>query len=207
MRTRIALVAAILVAFIATSIAAQTANLQSARAASAPTIDSAPEHGFFVPASVLAAYGAKPSTAGDQRTPTTAGEGVNLLPDLDAGQPIVSLIKLTLTPPPAPTPVPTPPVPATLPATPPPAPAGPVDTVTAAQRAEWERVAMCEEGGDWSSDGGRFSGGLGITRSNWSAYGGDEYASEGALATEDEQIMVAERIQSSPPDQYGCAGW
>jgi hypothetical protein len=89
----------------------------------------------------------------------------------------------------------------------PPAPSGPVDTVTPLERAEWERVAMCEEGGDWSGGGGRFSGGLGITRSNWAAYGGLEFAPEGAMATEDQQIMVAERIQFDPPDQDGCRGW
>jgi hypothetical protein len=207
MRTRIALVAATLVAFIATSIAVQTANLQSARAASAPTVGTTPEHGFFVPASVLAAYAAKPASAGDQRTPVPAGVGASLLPNLNAGLPIVSLIKLTLTPPPTPAPPPVPSTPPPAPSTPPPAPAGPVDTVTATQRSEWERVAMCEEGGDWASEGGRFSGGLGITRSNWSAYGGDQYAPEGAMATEDEQIMVAERIEPSPPDQDGCRGW
>ena len=90
---------------------------------------------------------------------------------------------------------------------PPPVPVGPVDTVTPYQRAAWERVAMCEEGGDWHADGSRFSGGLGITRSNWAAYGGLQYASSAAYASEDEQIMVAERIQSSPPDQYGCSSW
>ncbi len=81
------------------------------------------------------------------------------------------------------------------------------DTVTPAERAAWERVAMCEEGGNWTADGGRFSGGLGITRTNWIAYGGGAYAPEGAMASEDEQIMVAERIQSSPPDQGGCHSW
>jgi hypothetical protein len=81
------------------------------------------------------------------------------------------------------------------------------DTVTAAERAAWERVAVCEEGGNWNADGGRFSGGLGITRTNWIAYGGGAYAPEGAMASEDEQIMVAERIQSSPPDQGGCHSW
>jgi hypothetical protein len=86
-------------------------------------------------------------------------------------------------------------------------PAGPADTVTPDQRAAWERVAMCEEGGDWSADGGRFSGGLGISRANWIAYGGGEFAPEGAMATEDQQIMVAERIQSTAPDQDGCRGW
>jgi hypothetical protein len=101
-----------------------------------------------------------------------------------------------------PVPVTTPPV---LPA--PPAPSGPVDTVSPLQRAEWERVAMCEEGGNWSAGGGRFSGGLGITRSNWVAYGGLQFAPEGAMATEDQQIMIAERIQPYPPDQHGCRGW
>jgi hypothetical protein len=85
--------------------------------------------------------------------------------------------------------------------------AGLVDTVTPAQRASWERVALCEEGGNWSSSGSRFSGGLGITRANWAAYGGREFAPEGAMATEDQQIMVAERIESTPPDQHGCRGW
>jgi hypothetical protein len=100
--------------------------------------------------------------------------------------------------------------PATAPASPPPAtvaPAGPVDTVTPAQRAAWERVAMCEEGGNWAYAGSRFSGGLGISRDNWAAYGGRQFAPVGAMATEDQQIMVAQRIQSSPPDQYGCRGW
>ncbi len=81
------------------------------------------------------------------------------------------------------------------------------DTVTPAERAAWERVAVCEEGGNWAADNGSFSGGLGITRTNWIAYGGGAYAPEGAMASEDEQIMVAERIQSSAPDQYGCHGW
>ena len=95
---------------------------------------------------------------------------------------------------------------AIVPTTPPPAP-GPVDTVTTVERAEWDRVAMCEEGGDWEADGSRFSGGLGITRSNWDSYGGLQYAPEAAEATPDEQIMVAERIQPYPPDQDGCSSW
>jgi hypothetical protein len=102
---------------------------------------------------------------------------------------------LPATPPPAPTPAPAP------------RPPQVVDTVTPLQRAAWDRVAVCEEGGDWQADGGRFSGGLGITRTNWVAFGGLQYAPEGSEATPDEQIMVAERIQADPPDQDGCAGW
>ena len=82
-----------------------------------------------------------------------------------------------------------------------------IDTVTPYERAAWSRVAMCEEGGNWQADGSRFSGGLGITRANWSIFGGQQYASEAALATPDQQIMVAERIQSYPPDQHGCSSW
>src|SRR5665213_3325275 len=82
-----------------------------------------------------------------------------------------------------------------------------VDTVSPAQRAAWDRVAGCEEGGNWQADGPRFSGGLGITRTNWAEYGGLQYASAAARATPDQQIMVAERIQSYPPDQRGCSSW
>ena len=97
---------------------------------------------------------------------------------------------------------------AVTPVVPPPAPVPVVvDTVTPDQRAAWDRVAMCEEGGNWQADGSRFSGGLGITRTNWSIYGGLQYASSAAQATPDQQIMVAERIQSYPPDQQGCSSW
>ena len=92
------------------------------------------------------------------------------------------------------------------PVVPPPAPVV-LDTVTPAQRAAWSRVASCEEGGNWQADGPRFSGGLGITRANWANYGGQQYAPSAAQATPDQQIMVAERIQYSPPDQYGCSSW
>jgi hypothetical protein len=66
---------------------------------------------------------------------------------------------------------------------------------------------VCEEGGNWQADGPRFSGGLGITRANWVAYGGQAFAQSGAQATPDQQIQVAQRIQSSPPDQNGCTSW
>lgn len=86
-------------------------------------------------------------------------------------------------------------------------PVVPVDTVTPAQRLMWSRVAQCEEGGNWHVIGPLYTGGLGISRINWIAYGGLEYAPLAALATPDEQIMVAERIQNFVPDQAGCAPW
>ena len=59
---------------------------------------------------------------------------------------------------------------------------------------------MCEEGGDWAADGVALQrrprhqpGQLG------SPTGAGEFAPEGAMATEDQQIMVAERIQPTRP--------
>jgi hypothetical protein len=184
MRTRIALAAIIPVALITVSTLTQTATAPSARAL--PVSDS-----IAMPAHQLAAYHV---TTSEHPTPGPS----NLLSDLNTG--LLAAHIPTPAPPAAPTaaaPTPAPVV----------AAVGPVDTVTPAQRAAWERVAMCEEGGNWAANGSRFSGGLGITRSNWIAYGGQQFAPAGAMATEDQQIMVAERIQSSPPDQYGCRGW
>jgi transglycosylase-like protein len=71
---------------------------------------------------------------------------------------------------------------------------------------EWRRVAMCEEGGNWHVRGPLFSGGLGISDSNWVYFGGRQFASNASLATPVEQVIVAMRIQSNPPDQNGCTG-
>jgi hypothetical protein len=79
--------------------------------------------------------------------------------------------------------------------------------VPSSTMAAWEKVAMCEEGGNWNVRGSVYSGGLGISNANWVAYGGTQYASNAADATPEEQVTVAERIQSNPPDQYGCASW
>lgn len=75
------------------------------------------------------------------------------------------------------------------------------DTVTPYERAAWTRVAICEEGGWVGYAGAAYPDSLGISATNWWAYGG------GTNLSEDAQIMVAERIQQNPPDQYGCASW
>ncbi len=195
MRTRIALVAIIPVALITVSILTLTASAQSARATSPSPTTATPTTPVALPPSALAAYhGPRPLS--------TVLTGTSLLlrlnPALQAEAALHAAVlqhnadAATAT---------------TAATTAAAVPAGPVDTVTPGQRAAWERVAMCEEGGNWAADGGRFSGGLGISRANWIAYGGGEFAPEGAMATEDQQIMVAERIQSTAPDQYGCHGW
>lgn len=78
--------------------------------------------------------------------------------------------------------------------------------VTPEEFAAWSKVAVCEEGGDWHVEGSEYSGGLGISTYNWDYYGGKFFAPTGAQATPQEQIVIAERIQPNPPDQYGCAG-
>jgi hypothetical protein len=192
MRTRIALVAIFIIAFITVSTLGQAATASSAQADITSSSRTVATPARPMPSNRLADY-RHPAVAS-----VPAGSGLLL-------DPTGSLLFLTATPTSATAPAPPPPPPA--PAAQPAPPAGPVDTVTPGEREEWEQVALCEEGGNWNSDGPEFSGGLGITRANWAAYGGEAFAPEGAMATEDQQIMVAERIEFSPPDQGGCHGW
>jgi hypothetical protein len=73
--------------------------------------------------------------------------------------------------------------------------------------AKWSKVAICEEGGNWKIVGPRFSGGLGISNVNWDHYGGRQFAANAGLATPEQQVVIAMRIQRNPPDQFGCAAW
>jgi rubrerythrin len=54
----------------------------------------------------------------------------------------------------------------------------------------WTKVAQCETRQDWQ-DGGNWGGGLGIARSTWKAYGGQEFASHPSKATVLEQSLFA----------------
>jgi hypothetical protein len=183
MRTRIALVAIVSIALITVTIAFQAATVQPARASSRlPHPSATPD--VRRRSDQLTSLIHRRSPAGSGSTRLDLHLGALLLSGHRAG--VKEAAPVAPTPPPAP---------------------AVVDTVTPYERAAWERVAMCEEGGDWQSDTYRFSGGLGISRANWDGYGGLQYAPEGAEATPDEQIMVAERIQADPPDQDGCEGW
>lgn len=81
-----------------------------------------------------------------------------------------------------------------------------VHLVTALQMRQWSRVALCEESGNWRVIGSKYSGGLGITNRNWVIYGGLKYATNAGLATPEQQVAIALRIQNYAPDQYGCSG-
>ena len=62
----------------------------------------------------------------------------------------------------------------------------------AATEAQWDAVAQCESGGNWStSTGNGFSGGLQFTASTWAANGG---TGDPANASRAEQIRVAENV-------------
>jgi hypothetical protein len=72
---------------------------------------------------------------------------------------------------------------------------------------KWEKVAWCEQHGHWYVEGPTFSGGLGISRVVWNEYGGQEFAPTPAMATKEQQVYVATRINKGfIPDQNGCNG-
>lgn len=94
---------------------------------------------------------------------------------------------------PAPTPTPAPDAaPAAAPA--PPAAGGSV----------WDSLAQCESGGNWAiNTGNGFYGGLQFTYDAWVSYGGAAYAPTANLATRDQQIAVAQKIQAG----QGWGAW
>src|SRR5213080_1619010 len=63
---------------------------------------------------------------------------------------------------------------------------------TPASATDWDAIAKCESGGNWSTNTGNgFYGGLQFTQSTWRAYGG---AGSAQNASREEQIAVAERV-------------
>lgn len=70
-----------------------------------------------------------------------------------------------------------------------------------ADSLDWDAVAQCESGGDWStSTGNGFSGGLQFTPSTWSSFGGQ---GDPQNASKDQQIQVAERVLA----EQGPGAW
>ncbi|MCT9080044.1 LysM peptidoglycan-binding domain-containing protein [Streptomyces fulvoviolaceus] len=69
---------------------------------------------------------------------------------------------------------------------------------SAATASEWDTVAQCESGGNWSiNTGNGYYGGLQFSASTWAAYGGTAYASTADQASQSEQIAVAEKVLAS----------
>lgn len=66
---------------------------------------------------------------------------------------------------------------------------------SAAPDSDWDALAQCEAGGNWSiNTGNGYHGGLQFSPSTWNAYGGQQYATYAYQATRDQQIAVAERV-------------
>ncbi len=84
--------------------------------------------------------------------------------------------------------------------------ATPVSTAAPASSggADWSAIAACESGGNWSTNTGNgFYGGLQFTEQTWLAYGGGQYASSANLASESQQIAVAQRVLAG----QGIGAW
>lgn len=68
-------------------------------------------------------------------------------------------------------------------------------SASAATTAEWDAVAQCESGGNWSiNTGNGYSGGLQFSPSTWAAYGGTAFASSADQASKAQQIQIAEKV-------------
>lgn len=66
---------------------------------------------------------------------------------------------------------------------------------SAATASEWDKVAQCESGGNWSiNTGNGYYGGLQFSASTWAAYGGTQYASTADKASKSQQIQIAEKV-------------
>lgn len=74
----------------------------------------------------------------------------------------------------------------------------PSTMANAASTTQWDRMAQCESGGNWSiNTGNGFHGGLQFSPSTWAAYGGYKYASQANFATKSQQINIAEKVLAS----------
>jgi Tfp pilus assembly protein FimV len=70
--------------------------------------------------------------------------------------------------------------------------------------ANWAAIAACESGGNWSANTGNgFYGGLQFSQGTWDAYGGGQYAASANLASESQQIAVADRVLAG----QGIGAW
>ncbi|MFD9070241.1 transglycosylase family protein [Streptomyces lasiicapitis] len=68
-------------------------------------------------------------------------------------------------------------------------------SASAATGSEWDAVAQCESGGNWSiNTGNGYYGGVQFSASTWAAYGGTKYAATADKASKAQQIEIAEKV-------------
>src|ERR1700733_14843571 len=64
-----------------------------------------------------------------------------------------------------------------------------------ASSVNWDAIAQCESGGNWSiNTGNGFYGGLQFTKGTWKGCAGTKYASPANKAGRPEQIAIAEKV-------------
>jgi resuscitation-promoting factor RpfA len=74
----------------------------------------------------------------------------------------------------------------------------------AATDGQWDQVAHCESGNNWSiNTGNGYQGGLQFSPSTWRSAGGADFAPAANMATREQQIAVAERVLS----RQGRGAW
>ena len=78
----------------------------------------------------------------------------------------------------------------------------------AATPEQWDQVAQCESGGDWSiNTGNGYFGGLQFAAQTWTGHGGGEFAATADQATREQQIQVAERVlETQGPGAWPTCG-
>jgi nucleoid-associated protein YgaU len=73
-----------------------------------------------------------------------------------------------------------------------------------ADSVNWDAIAQCESGGNWSTNTGNgYYGGLQFSQGTWLAYGGGQYAPTASQASRSEQLAVAERTLAG----QGIGAW
>ena len=73
-----------------------------------------------------------------------------------------------------------------------------------ADSVNWDAIAACESGGNWSiNTGNGYSGGLQFSQGTWQAYGGGAYAPSAGQASRSAQIAVAEKVRAG----QGIGAW
>ncbi|NLU82663.1 resuscitation-promoting factor [Rhodococcus sp. HNM0569] len=73
-----------------------------------------------------------------------------------------------------------------------------------ARASTWDALAQCEATGNWAANTGNgFYGGLQFTQQTWAGYGGTQYAARPDMATREQQIAIAEKVQAG----QGWGAW
>ena len=73
-----------------------------------------------------------------------------------------------------------------------------LEVPSAGAEPNWDAMAQCESGGNWSANTGNgYYGGLQFNQATWDSNGGQTYAARADLATKAQQIAVADRVRAA----------